>query len=81
MCCNNLLYCIIDINIRLEKSNLVNYTKTETVKINALEAVSDMLGYLDTIANRCTSESQVPTQKSFHTLWHPSHRRISSECV
>ena len=26
------------------------------------EAVSDMPGYLDTTANRCTSESRVPTQ-------------------
>ena len=43
-------------------SNSVNCTETETVKSMHWEAVSDMPGYLDTTANRCTSESRVPTQ-------------------
>ena len=58
---NFILYCILGKYI-FKNLNSVNCTETETVKSMHWEAVSDMPGYLDTTANRCTSESRVPTQ-------------------
>ena len=45
------------------------------------EAVSDMPEYLDTIANRCMSESQVPTQGIPVPYGTPHTMRVSSKYV